>query len=466
MTTPTTASGNRGRAEQAALVSLLLTLALGGLKLIVWVSTGSLAVLSQAFDSFLDLVGLGVVFLGVRIAAKPADEGHHYGHAKAENLSAFSQTLLIGVIVVFLLYEGVARLLGAERAAVSAPWYALALLGVSALVDVWRARLLLRAARSEGSEALAAGALNVAGDVGTALVATVSLVLVRAGLEQADAAGGLLVAIVVGAGAVRIGKRSADVLMDRAPVPLEAIRQAAATAPGVTEARRVRVRGSGGSVFADITVGAGRTASIERAHDIAEAVERAVAEVAPGVDVVVHVEPADERHGLGERVEAAASRAEGVHEVHNVIVHSLGSGSSNELHVTLHAKADPGLSVEEAHQLSERVEEAVAREMGAEVRVDTHIEPLQGTAYGKVVTHERPDLVALVRRAANEEPEVLDCHEVIVTSVAGGLSIVAHVRGRGGLSLERMHQASERIENAIHACDPEVRSVLLHFEPA
>jgi divalent metal cation (Fe/Co/Zn/Cd) transporter len=310
-----------------------------------------------------------------------------------------------------------------------------------------------------------AGALNIAGDVGTAVIALISLVLVRAGTTKADAVGALFVVILVVAASVRVGKRSVDVLMDRAPLKLEEIRAAAAGAPGVTETRRVRVRGSGDNLFADVTVAAGRTASLERAHDIAEAVEREIAEVAPGADVVVHVEPASETSGLGERAHAAASRTEGVHEVHNVLVHAFDDEGRPSLHVTLHAKSDPGISLEEAHDLSERIESSVVQELGQSVRVDTHIEPLSRTALGKDVTEGRADIIHRVEELAAQEPDVLDCHEVLITSVAGELSLVAHVRGRATLPLDRIHDASNRIEKAIHAEFPDVGSVLIHFEP-
>ncbi len=86
-------------AERAALVALAITLALTIAKVAAWASTDSLAVLSQAVDSALDLVALALVFFAVRVAGKPADEQHHYGHRKAENLVAFTQTLLLAVVV-------------------------------------------------------------------------------------------------------------------------------------------------------------------------------------------------------------------------------------------------------------------------------------------------------------------------------------------------------------------------------
>jgi cation diffusion facilitator family transporter len=453
------------RTERAALLSLLVTCGLVVLKFAVWASTSSLAVLSQALDSVVDVVALGLLFLAVRVAGKPADESHQYGHAKAENLAAFTQTLIIGVIMTLVLVEAVRRLGGSEDPA-RAPWYALALLGISALVDLARVRSLVSVAKSEGSDALVAGALNIAGDIGTAVIALISLLFVRAGSTHADAIGALVLVAVVGYAGSKVGKRSVDVLMDREPGKSETIRAAVGNAPGVTETRRVRVRGSGGNLFADVTVAAGRTTSLERAHDIAEAVEREIEQVAPGTDVVVHVEPAADRSALGERAHAAATRTPGVHEVHNVVVHAFHNAGETTLHVTLHAKSEPGISLQEAHDLSERIEASIAEELGRGVRVDTHIEPLARTVLARDVTRGRTDIVERVQALATHEPDILDCHEVLITSVDGELSLVAHVRGRQSLPLDRIHDASNRIEKAIHAAFPEVGSVLIHFEPS
>jgi cation diffusion facilitator family transporter len=452
-------------AERALLAALAITLALGAAKVGVWAATASLAVLSQALDSILDAVSLGLAYLGVRIAAKPADAEHHYGHGKAENLVAFVQTLILGAVVVGVAVEAVLRL-DDPAVNVSTPGYAFALLVASAIIDAGRVALLARALQFRGSDTLRAGVLNFITDIGTAVVAFVSLLFVRAGAERADAIGGLLVAAAVAVAAVRVGRRSVDVLMDRAPTtPVHAIQAAAARAPGVAEARRVRVRGTEGQLFADVSVAAGRTASLERAHDIAEAVEREIQRVAPGTDVVVHVEPISETSGLVERVQAAASRVDGVHEVHNVAVHSFEEAGRNTVHATLHAKIGPGTSLEAAHDLSNAIESAVEDELGGLVRVDTHIEPMGRTEFGRDVTGERADLVRAIRSLAEEEPDVLDCHEVLITESAGELSVVAHVRGHRDLPLARIHEASQRIEKAVHGAHPEVGAVVIHFEP-
>jgi cation diffusion facilitator family transporter len=452
-------------ARRAAALALAVTFVLTVAKLAVWAATSSLAVLSQAVDSAVDIVALALLLLAVRISAKPADDEHHYGHHKAENLAAFTQTAVIALVVVGVAVQAIVRLVSGSSAP-RAPWYALALLAVSALVDVVRVRMLMSAARAETSEALRAGALNLATDAGTALVALVSLALVRFGWEQADALGALVVAAAALVAAWRLGARSVGVLMDRVPsTQADEIVAAAGAVPGVAEARRVRIRGDGKQVFADVTVTAERTASLERAHDIAEEVEQEIERVAPGVDVVVHVEPAKRAGDLVERVQAAATKAEEVREVHNVSVQTVHEGGRDRLHVTLHAKVGGDISLIEAHALSERIESSVVAELGPDARVDTHLEPLERPAPARDVSEARSDIVGLVTRLAEREPEVLDCHEVLVTSSGAKLTVVAHVRARSDLPLDRIHRASERIERAVGEASPEVGAVVIHFEP-
>jgi cation diffusion facilitator family transporter len=456
----------RGRAERAALLALLVSAALTVVKLVVWQRTGSLAVLSQTLDSALDVVAMALVYLGVRVAAKPADHNHHYGHAKAENLVALAQTALLGAVAVGIVVEAGRRLRGGT-ATVEVGGLALALFLGTVVVDAARVGGLLAAARSEGSEALRAGALNFAGDIGTALVALASLIAARAGLALADPVGAILVGATVAVAAVGLGRRAVAVLMDRAPDPglLRAVAAAVATVPGVAETRRVRLRGEPGSLFGDVTVAADLSASLGRAHDIADGVERAVVREAPGADVIVHVEPADAPTALVERIRAAAARPAGVFEVHNIRLQRLAAGARHALHVTLHAKVPSTSSLRDAHRRSREIEAEVAALLGPGTRIDVHMEPLEAAVPGADVTGRRADLVADVRRLAALQDEVLGCGEVLVTSSDDETAVTLHVVGHGDAPLAGIHAASQRIERAVRARHPDVGAVTVHFVP-
>jgi len=144
----------------SVVASLLLTCA----KLAVGLLTGSLGLLAEAAHSALDLVSSLVTFFSVRIAGRPADESHPYGHGRAENLSAIVQGLLLLGTASWIAYESVKRIFF-EDVAVQASLWAFAVMASSIIVDMWRSRMLSRAARRYRSRALEADALNFRADM-------------------------------------------------------------------------------------------------------------------------------------------------------------------------------------------------------------------------------------------------------------------------------------------------------------
>jgi divalent metal cation (Fe/Co/Zn/Cd) transporter len=292
----------------------------------------------------------------------------------------------------------------------------------------------------------------------------VGLGLVRLGYPDADAVATLLIAAYVAVASTLIGRRSMDALMDRAPAgATERVQQAAASVEGVEEVRRVRLRAIGGRLQADVVVAISRMLPLESAHALTEEIEAAVRAVEPGADVVVHVEPLANEKLVSDSVLSIAARDPRVHQVHNVFTASRPDG----LHISLHAKFPGTMSLAEAHAIAEDLESAIAGEIGGVARVDTHLEPLEEpAATGADATAGHAELVDQIRRLAEWQPEVADCHEVVITECDRRLSIVMHCAAAAGLSVQAVHEASNRIEADVHRRWPGIERVTVHFEPA
>jgi len=97
--------------KNVAISSVIAAIFLTGSKLIIGLSTGSLGMISEALHSGLDLIAAGITYLTVRVADKPPDKDHNYGHGKLENLSAFAQTILLLVTCIWIIYEAISRLI-------------------------------------------------------------------------------------------------------------------------------------------------------------------------------------------------------------------------------------------------------------------------------------------------------------------------------------------------------------------
>jgi cation diffusion facilitator family transporter len=283
---------------------LIAAVGLTALKIIVGLATASLGILAEAAHSALDLVAALMTLLAVRFSARPPDSTHLYGHAKVENLSALFETLLLLVTCGWIVKEALRRLLFADVPVGVTVW-SYAVLLTSIAVDLSRSRVLARAARKYNSQALEADALHFQTDIWTSAVVILGLVCVQAGsalldrfpalrfLRLADAAAALGVSVLVIWTSLRLGRRTVDALLDRAPEGMEArIAAAVVTIPGVRDCHQVRVRYSGPVLFVDLHVLVDGTQTLTQAHSVADEIESTIHQLAPGSDVTVHTEPA------------------------------------------------------------------------------------------------------------------------------------------------------------------------------
>lgn len=172
--------------ERVALSSIAISAGLTIAKGIVGVASGSLAVLSEAGHSLIDLFATIITYFAVRISGKPADAEHHFGHGKVESIAALAATALLFVLAAYVFWEAAARLLGGQTHQIEATFWAFAVIAVSVAVDFFRARLLYRVAGETSSQALEADALHFGSDMWSSLAVLVGLGGVAMGFPAAD----------------------------------------------------------------------------------------------------------------------------------------------------------------------------------------------------------------------------------------------------------------------------------------
>src|SRR5689334_22406922 len=161
--------------QRVALTSIAASGALTLAKGVVGFATGSLAILSEAAHSLLDLAATVMTYFAVRVSGKPADEEHHYGHGKVESVTALAETALLFLLSGIVIWEATRRLLGAEGHAVEATLWAFAVMAASVVVDFFRARILYRTAAETESEALEADALHFGSDMWSSISVLIGL---------------------------------------------------------------------------------------------------------------------------------------------------------------------------------------------------------------------------------------------------------------------------------------------------
>jgi cation diffusion facilitator family transporter len=286
--TPSLASP-KVRAERVAIAGAG-ALALG--KLVAGLATNSIGLLSAAADSLFDVAISSFNLLSIRIADSPADEGHPFGHGKAENLAGLLQTVVIGLVGGWLLVEAIRRLFRGDRPE-HAEW-GIAVMVVATVVSWLITRHLRRVGRETDSVVLMADALHYQTDVwtnGGVLVGFALLWLTGSGAF--DALIGIAVALVILGSAYRLLVRSVNDLMDAALPEVEqrAIEEVIHRHRFVVGHRNLRTRRSGSQRQIDFTILACRHLPLGEAHDLVDHVEKEIEATIPGAHVVVHAEP-------------------------------------------------------------------------------------------------------------------------------------------------------------------------------
>ena len=463
--------GESREKKRAALLSVGSALLLVSLKSFLVIRTGSLGVLSEALHSGLDLIAAIITFLSLRVADRPPDESHPYGHGKFENFSAFVETGLLVLTALYVIYEAFDRLFF-HVVHIQPSVTAILILLVALSIDITRSRRLSHVAKKYTSEALEADALHFSTDVWSTIVVISGIGLVWAGqkwsipwLVYADAIAGLVVAAVILWVGSRLGKRTLDALLDAAPAGLqEQITGAIGKMEGVLHVERVRLRRAGNRYFVDATVSVPRTASLEQVHAWSDAIEQRVGEIVPS-DVVVHAEPrAPKGEPFFDSIRAVAQRR-------GLAIHDLSAQQNDgRLFVELHLEVDPHLSLKDAHRQATELEEEIRALRPEPTEVNIHIEPL-GTAISSpdAGAENLRDLGKNIEEFLNqltaEYHELVNSHNVLVRQVEHHILASCHCMMRSDLPITEVHDVTAALEDRVKEKFPQIYRVTIHPEP-
>jgi cation diffusion facilitator family transporter len=278
----------------AAALSIASNATLIALKLAAGAITGSIAIVTEAIHSLIDLVASVIAFVSVRKADEPADADHPYGHAKVESLAAAIEGMLILIGAGIIVFEATHRLV--VGASVDALGVGIAVMGLSVIANLVVSTVLLRQAKVHESPALEGDAAHLRTDALTSAGVLVGLALVEVtGVVALDSITAILVAGAIVMAGLRIIRRSSGVLVDEAlpPDEMDRIETAIAVArtPEVAGYHKLRARRAGSRRYIDLHVQYCSGTSLERAHELAHEMRDSIEAAIPGAEVLIHSEP-------------------------------------------------------------------------------------------------------------------------------------------------------------------------------
>ena len=451
---------------QAAWVSLAVTALLVVVKLAVGIATNSLAILSLAAESGIDLAAVVITLLAVRVSSIPPDEDHPYGHGKFESLSALAQGLLLLGIGIWIGISAVQHLNGVPEV-VDANIWSFGVLIFSTAVDFGRGKLLHNASRDHSSAALKASALHFFTDSLSSLVTAVALLLIR--IEhwfQADSWAALIVAAVVAYLSVRIILESVDGLTDRYQKTgdYDRLKSMVERVQGVESATRVRMRTGGPVLFVEVSIAISRVLPFAAVSRIVAEVERAILLEFPNAEVTVHWRPVRTPSETPFETLKMVATEYGLMP-HNTELSKMKNGKTA---LDYHLEFRAGTSLLDAERISEEIELELRRELPELGNIFVHLEEERRESVpSRAEEIERPELLGRASDIArNISPKIKNIQELhVFRDASSALKLVMTVDLPQALSLKEAHEIVTQIESELRKQFPELHRILIQTEP-
>jgi cation diffusion facilitator family transporter len=441
-------------------ISLLANLIMLSLKLSVGFVTGSLVMLADGVDSSLDAVANIIAMIVTRLAGRPPDEDHPYGHRRYETLGA----LMIGAFLLITASEivksAVSRLLSGETPHIGLNNFAVMILALA--VNIGLFVLQHRAGRRLRSEVLTASSEDKRSDIMVSVTVLLSLVTVRLGVGWIDAAAALVVVALICRNAFHIMKHAAGVLVDHVALDAQTVTEIVISVPSVRHVFEVRSRGTEDDVHLDLLVSVAAPTTIDHSAAIADEISRRLRDRFEGLSII-DINFVPEHDLTPDYTQIAQTEAAAL----GLSVHEIAIAKVDD-HITLdgHVEVGADQTLENAHAIVSRFEERLMEAIPELAEVNTHIEPLYGEKEFPTLNGDIEDMKRAVMRLVTRYDPQNYWHELNIREEAdGSYTLTIHCQLEGSMLVDEAHDLAERIETRLRAELPQIHRVTIHTEP-
>lgn len=447
---------NRSRVLQISLYTILSAFVV---ELAAGLIYNSLGLITDSVHALLDSMVTAVLLLAARMAAKPPDAEHPYGHGKIESLGGLFGGIAILLMAAFFIFESINRIQGPPPDLLfGAP--ALAAGAYTMCVSIFRIIMLRRSIASIGGTTLRADFYHAFMDLGSTTVAVMGIILVAYGVYHGDFVAALILGLLLAVLSIKLIRSSALDLVDTiSPSMVSRVREIALDTPGVTGVGPVLLRRSGETIFADIVIALRGDTSFDKAHKISETAEGNIKLQIPNSSITIHFEPTWEQVPADSAVGEIACTIPGVRDVHNISSYS----SEGRTYVSLHVMVDRRVSLEDAHEISDAIEARIRERIPDVEHATIHLEPY--TDVRRAMSTAGKSTEGAIRDILDEYASIKNVGRVVIFNNGDLLKIDIDCSLDRSISIERAHDLVSDAERRIRASFRGA-IVTIHTEPA
>ncbi|MEO8607721.1 MAG: cation diffusion facilitator family transporter [Chloroflexota bacterium] len=447
--------------RRALKVTLVLNIIVAVSKIVIGLASGALAITADGFNSLIDAFSNVVALVANRLAERPPDADHPYGHGRYETIAA----LAIGGFLLLAAFEVINGVLervgGGSDKPVNSPLSFAIMIG-TLVVNICITTYEAREGKRLKSELLIADAAHTRTDVWVTISVLVSMAFVSLlGWYWVDTVAALVIVVLILRAAWGVLRQTGSVLVDTAPLPPEQLTAWAKEVPAVAEVIRARSRGTLDAPYIDIDVRVAPETTTDHTAAIASAIRDKFNQEIPGLsEVEVHFVPAEKGEAHYALLARAQADALGL-STHEVRVSEGANGKVLEMHV----EVPPGQTLGVAHAQVSQLEQGVQARLPDVAEVITHIEPALTDAAGTLAPDETEALKHRALALLEAEYPHVDWHHLNVYPSTDGFTLTMHVTLPSQITVEAAHHVAESAETLLRAEMPQFERVTIHTEP-
>ena len=437
-------------------ISLLAIFSAFIVELVFGLVSNSLGLITDSIHALLDSVVTVILLLAARMAIKPPDEEHTYGHGKIESLGGMIGGIAILLIAGLFIYESIQRLQSPLPSLL--PGFFAIIGGLYTIgIDIFRIILLRKSIRKIGGTTLKADFYHAFMDLGSTIVAIAGIILVSYGFYNGDFFAALILGVFLAFLSIKLIYKTALDLTDIiSPELVKKVREIVTNTEGVIGVDAILMRRSGETIFADVTISLRGDTSFDRAHEISSKVENNIKNKMSNAAITIHFEPDWKNVPLDAKINDIAKGVDGVMEVHNIISHKTKGKTYSNLHVMV----DREINLYSAHKISEAVEQKIKENIPEIEHVTIHLEPFLIVPINlnveDKITEEK------IREILKKYASIRKIGRIVSLNFENILKIDIDCSFDKELSIEKVHDLTTEIEHVIRT---EIKNAVITIHP-
>ncbi|MFZ1322916.1 MAG: cation diffusion facilitator family transporter [Ignavibacteria bacterium] len=453
---------------KVAIQSLYAAVFITLIKIVAAYFSGSLGILTEVFNSGIDIFVCIVTIISIKYSSRPPDKDHNYGHEKAENFSALFQVFILFITSSFIIYEAINRLFIKDEVELNINIWIIGSIIFTILIDINRAKKLKAIAKETNSNALEADALHFSSDIWSSSVVLIGLLLTYLNISKiADTIAALVVTVFIIHLGYKLLRKSVNSLMDKVPEGLyEKIKYETQLIKGVEGIQSCRVRTSGSITYIDMTIEISRLVPFSKAHDIMDNVEKRIKEISENTDIVIHSEPVETKdETINDKIRLIVNDF-GL-KCHDIYSHKINNEIFSELHIEVVNTND----LTKAHSIITDVEKVILEKIDVISQLKIHIdEPSEIVFDTTDITDNSTELIREVNKILDENENVLSSNDIQVVSTNGKIRVSLNCVFDYINSFDEVHDIVTQLESKIYLSlkenYPKLSNVIIHSEPS